>query len=309
LTFNKTDKSLRTLISEVPEKIQQAAKITFNSTYNRSLSGNLINVGLLCSISIFMLIPMLFVINSAFKPLDELFVFPPRLFVQNPTLDNFFDLATVMNNSWVPISRYLANTVFITLFGTVFNVVFSSMAAYVLEKHKFPGSKIFFALVITTLMFSSTVTSIPNFIIMSKLKLIDNYYALIIPSIGSPLGLFLMKQFMSTVPDAIIESAKIDGASEFRIFSKIVMPSVKPAWLTLIIFSVQGLWNATGDMFIRKEILKPLPYALQQIMSGGVARTGTGSAVALLLMLVPITVFIINQSNIVDTMATSGMKD
>lgn len=241
--------------------------------------------------------------------MDELFIFPPRIFVRNPTLDNIYDLSAIMGNSWVPVSRYLFNTVLITLLGTVLHVLFASMAAYVLEKHSFPGSRTFFGLVITTLMFSPVITSIPNFVIMSKLNLVNTQAAVIIPAIGAPLGLFLMKQFMSTVPDSIIEAAKIDGASELKVFFGIIMPTVKPAWLTLIIFSTQTLWNTTGDIYIRSESLKPLSYAMQQIMSGGVARAGAGSAVGLILMIVPVTIFIISQNSIVDTMATSGIKE
>jgi ABC-type glycerol-3-phosphate transport system permease component len=302
-------KKLFTAIANVFHSVKYGVRHLFHIRLTRSLSGSLINILVLSLISVIMLIPMLYVINNAFKPLDELFIFPPKLFVQNPTLDNIHDLISIMGDSWVPISRYLFNTVFITLMGTVFHVLFASMAAYVLEKHKFPGSKLFFALVITTLMFSPVITSIPNFVVMSKLHMVNTYFSIIIPAIGAPLGLFLMKQFMSTVPDTLLEAAKIDGASEFKIFFSIVMPTVKPAWLTLTIFSVQALWNSTGDIFIRSEELKPLPYALQQIMFGGVARAGAGSAVGLLLMIVPITIFLICQNNIMDTMATSGMKE
>ena len=166
-----------------------------------------------------------------------------------------------------------------------------------------------FGLVVMTLMFSPTVTSIPNFVIMSGIGFVDTYLALIIPAIGSSLGLFLMKQFMVTVHDSILEAAKIDGAGELRIFFKIVMPTVKPAWLTLIIFSSQTLWNSTGGVLIRSEELKPLPYALNQIMAGGFARAGAASAVGLILMSVPILIFIFSQSQILDTMSTSGIKE
>jgi len=290
-------------------KIKFGIRHLFHIRSTRSASGNVANLILLGLLSAVMLVPMLYVINSAFKPIDELFIFPPRIFVQNPTLDNIRDLAAIMSNSWIPVSRYLFNTLLITVLGTVLHVLFASMAAYVLEKHLFPGAKVFFSLVITTLMFSAAVTSIPNFIIMSQIGLVNTQAAVIIPAIGAPLGLFLMKQFMSTVPDTVIEAAKIDGASELSVFFRIIMPTVKPAWLTLIIFSAQTLWNATGDIYIRSESLKPLSYAMQQIMTGGVARAGAGSAVGLLLMIVPITVFIISQNSIVDTMATSGIKE
>ena len=191
----------------------------------------------------------------------------------------------------------------------LFRSLFASLAAYVLEKHSFYGRKLFFNMVVISLLFSSTVTSIPNFVIMSKIGLVDNYLAMIIPAFGSSLGLFLMKQFMETVPNPMLEAAKIDGAGELRIFFKIVMPSVKPAWLTLIIFSFQGLWNSTGGVLIRSEELKPLPYALNQIVSGGYARAGAAAAVSLVLMIVPIIVFVVTQSKILDTMSSSGIKE
>ncbi len=276
---------------------------------SRSLAGDSLNILILSLMSVFMAIPLIYVVNNAFKPLDELFLSPPRFFVQNPTLDNLFDLVAIMQNTWVPLSRYLFNTIFITAAGTLFHVLFSSMAAFVLEKHDFYGRKSFFALVVMTLMFSSTVTSIPNFIIMSKLKFVDTYLALIIPPIGSALGLFLMKQFMVTVHDSLLETARIDGAGEMRTFFTIVMPMVKPAWLTLIIFSTQSLWNTTGGVLIRSEALKPLPYALNQIAGGGFYRAGAAAAVGLVLMIVPITIFLFTQSQILDTMSTSGIKE
>ena len=164
-------------------------------------------------------------------------------------------------------------------------------------------------LVVVALMFSGYVTAIPNYLLMSKIGWVDTYWAIIVPSFASPMGLFLMKQYMEGVPDVLIEAAKIDGAKEWRIFSRIVLPVVKPAWLTLMIFSVQGLWNTRASNFIYSEELKTLPYALQQILAGGIARAGVGSAVSLVMMTVPIAVFIIAESNILETMASSGIKD
>lgn len=290
--------------------VGSSLKNTYKETkYNRKLKGDIFNLIIITGFAIIMAIPLLYVIANAFKPLEELYLFPPRFFVENPTLDNIKGLFTLMGNSWVPLTRYFFNTIFITAIGTAGHVIFASLAAYVLEKHKFYGQKLFFSLIIMTLMFSSTVTSIPNFIIMSKIGWVDTYLSVIVPAMGAPLGLFLMKQFMTTVPDTLLEAAKIDGASELRIFTIIVMPIVKPAWLTLIIFSTQSLWNTTGGIFIRSEQLKPLPYALNQIMTGGLARAGQGSAVAFLLMTVPIFIFIISQKNIINTMSTSGLKE
>ena len=256
-----------------------------------------------------MAFPLVYAINSAFKPLDEIFVYPPRLFVRNPTLNNFQDLFVIMSKSWVPFSRYLFNTVFITVAGTAGHLIISSMGAYVLAKYDFPGSKTFFSIVITALMFNGYVTAIPNYLVMSKIGWVDTVWAVVIPAFASPMGLFLMKQYMEGIPDALLEAAKIDGAKEWRIYTRIVMPMVKPAWLTLMILSVQGLWNTKASNFIYSEELKTLPYALQQIVSGGIARAGVGAAVSLVMMIVPITTFIIVESNIIETMASSGIKD
>ena len=165
-------------------------------------------------------------------------------------------------------------------------------------------------MIIKSLMFITTVSSITNFITMTLLGWIDTYLAIIVPAFCSTLGLFLMKQFMdSSVSDAVLESARLDGASEFYTFLNIAMPMVKPAWLTLIVYSFQGLWNSGASIYIYSEQLKTFNYAISQIISGGVARAGASAASTVLMMIVPITVFVITQSNIIETMSTSGMKD
>ena len=243
----------------------------------RSLGGDAANAVILMLFGAFMLLPMIFVVGNAFKPLDELFVYPPRFLVRNPTLDNFTMLSTIFVDSWVPFSRYILNTFFITIVTTVGQVFVASMAGYVLEKKQFSGeAALSFKVNILSLMFSTAVTSIPNYILMSRLGWIDTYWALIIPAVGSSFGVFLMKQFMGNIHDTILEAARVDGAGEQRIFWTIVMPNVKPAWLTLIIFTVQSMWGATGGAFIYSEELKTLPYALSQIVAGGIARTGAG---------------------------------
>ena len=256
------------------------------------------------------MLPLVYTVCNAFKPLDELFLFPPTFFVRNPTLDNFQNISVLMGQSWVPFSRYIFNTLFVTIVATVLHIIAASLAAYVLEKRKFPGAKVMFKVVVLSLMFSAAVTGIPNYIIMSKLGMIDTYFALIVPYIASSIGLYLMKQFVSSsIPDALLEAARIDGASELKIFASIVMPLVKPAWLTLLLFSVQSLWGTTGNTFIFTESLKPLNYALNQIMAGGIARAGAGAAVGLLMLLPPLAVFVFSQTRILDTMASSGIKD
>lgn len=276
---------------------------------NRSKGGDFGIYLMLIFFGLFMAFPLVYAINSAFKPLDEIFVYPPRIFVQNPTTDNFQDLFVIMSKSWVPFSRYLYNTFFITILGTAGHILISAMGAYVLAKYKFPGSKTFFNIVVTALMFNGYVTAIPNYLVMSRIGLVDTPWAIIIPAFAAPMGLFLMKQYMEGIPDALLEAAKIDGAKEWSIFIRIVMPMVKPAWLTLMILSVQSLWNTKASNFIYSEELKTLPYALQQIVSGGIARAGVGAAVTLVMMIVPITTFIVVESNVIETMASSGIKD
>ncbi len=276
---------------------------------NRSFWGDLGIYLLMTVMGVAMAFPLVFSVASSLKPLDELFRFPPRVFPSHVTFDNFSDLFVTMGQSWVPFSRYLTNTVFITLVGTFGHVVIASMAAFVLAKYDFPGSRAFFGIVVTALMFSGYVTGIPNYVIMSKIGIIDTYWAIILPAFAAPIGLFLMKQTIESLPTPLIEAAHIDGAGEFRIFWNIVMPNVKPAWLTIGIFSVQSLWNTNAATVIYSEAKKTLVYALQQIQAGGIARAGQAAAVTVIVILVPITVFILSQNRIVETMASSGLKD
>lgn len=276
---------------------------------NRSRAGDFALYFFLFLVAILMVFPLVFAISNALKPLEELFMFPPRVFARNPTLDNFRDLFVTMGKSWVPFSRYLFNTVFITVVGTAGHLIVASMGAFVLAKYDFPGGKTFFNIVVVALMFNGYVTMIPNYLILSKLGMVDSHWAVIIPAFASPMGLFLMKQFMEGLPMSLVEAAKIDGASEWRVFAQIVMPNVKPAWLTLTIFSVQALWNNRASTYIYTEKRKTLVFALQQIQSGGVARTGQMAAVTVVVMIVPIVVFIMSQSQILETMASSGLKD
>ncbi|MBQ2733629.1 MAG: carbohydrate ABC transporter permease [Clostridia bacterium] len=277
---------------------------------NRSAGGDFGIFFLLAILGTFMFIPMFYVICQSFKPLDEIFMFPPRLYVIRPTLDNYSDLFSLMNESWVPFTRYIFNTVFVSLTGTFGNLIVSALAAYALAKIKFPGRKFFFQLIVYSLMFHETVTAIANFLTMSTLGLIDTLWARIVPALATSLGLYLMKQFMeSNVSDEILESARLDGCSEFKTFLLIAMPMVRPASLTLIIETFKGLWNAGSSIYIHSEQLKSFNYAIGQITAGGIARSGAGAAATVIMMMVPIIVFIICQSNIIETMGSSGMKD
>ncbi len=301
---------LRRLAELRGEKIQVPKKHLITRRHpNRSIAGDIGIYLMLAIVGFLMVFPLLFLVGSSLKPLDELFRFPPPVWPQHPTTDNFSDLFVTMGQSWVPFSRYLINTVLITAVGTFGHLVIASMAAFVLAKFEFPGGKLFFGVVTTCLMFSGYVTGIPNYLIMSRLGMIDTYWALILPAFAAPIGLFLMKQFMEGLPTALIEAGTIDGASRFRIFWSIVMPNVKPAWLTMIIFSVQSLWNTSAATVIYSEEKKTLVYALQQIQAGGIARTGQVAAANVIIVAVPILIFVFSQSRILETMASSGIKD
>jgi ABC-type glycerol-3-phosphate transport system permease component len=284
-------------------------KLVGGKRLNRSYGGDVFIFSLLAVFGVFFAFPLVFSINHAFKPMNELFLFPPNIFVRNPTINNFQDLFIIMSKSWVTFSRYIFNTVFITAVGTAGLIAVASMGAFVVSKYKFPGAKVFFNIVITTLMFSGYVTAIPNYLIMARLGWVDTYLAIIIPAFAMPMGFFLLKQFIDTIPDTLLEAATVDGAKEFGIFIWIILPMIKPAWLTVMIFSVQSLWNARASNFIYSEQLKTLPYAFSQIVVTGVARAGVGAAVGLFVMIVPILIFVFCQSNVLQTMANSGIKE
>lgn len=277
---------------------------------NRSAGGDAGITFFLVLMGAFMFLPMIYTVMQSLKPLDELWVFPPRFYVTNPTFQNFKDLFSLMASSWVPFSRYIFNTIFVSVAGTFGNLFLASMAAYALSKIKFPGRKAMFQLIVMSLMFHSTVSALTNFITMSALNWIDTLAARIIPAWGATLGLYLMKQFMeSGVADTVLESARLDGSSELYTYWGIAMPMVKPAWLTLIVYTFKDLWNSGASIYIQSENLKTLNYAITQIAADGVARAGAQAAGIVFMMIVPISVFVITQSNIIETMASSGMKD
>lgn len=275
----------------------------------RSRGGNLMVLLLLLAIAAFMLLPLIYVVSNAFKPLDELFVFPPRFFAQNPTLDNFRTLTTLTESSVVPISRYFINTLLVAALVILGHILLCTYTAYVLEKRRFPGRKLLFSLVVLSLMFTGDVTAIPRYLIFSKLGWVDTYLAVVVPLLAGSMGLYLMKQFMAGVPDSLLESAKLDGAREPRILWEIVMPLVKPAWLTLAVLDLQVVWAMTANDVIISEESKLLSYAVSQLTSSGLARAGSSAALTLLMLAVPVCGFIFTQSRMLQTMASSGMKE
>lgn len=303
------DGSPKPLPPKLQRKVNREKLFHHKKKLNRSMAGNTLLFILMGICGVFMVLPLVMIVNNALKPLDELYQFPPRIFVRNPTLENFSDLFVLMNDSWVPFSRYILNTIIITGGGMIGHVVVASLAAYPLAKHKFPGKALLFSMVVLSMMFSWTVTQIPQYAIISWMGINNTYLALVLPAWSFGMGLYLMKQFMEQLPDSLMESARIQGANEWQVFWKIVMPNVKPAWLTLAIFQFQQMWGNTGSLFLRDEQLKPLQYALQQIQAGGVSRAGAAAAVTFIIAAIPIIFFLVCQNSILETMTTSGMKD
>jgi len=277
---------------------------------NRSRGGNAVLAFVVFIISLFMLLPVIYIISNAFKPINELFIWPPLLFPREPTLDNFVSMAQIVQNSLVPATRYAFNSIFVSGVGTFSYIIIASMCAYPLAKHHFSWKGIYVTILIWALLFRPEVMGIPQYVIVSNLRITDTYLALILPALSGSFGVFMMVMFMSTIPDAMIEAARIDGAGDFYTYWHIVMPQIKPAWLTLLIFTFQAFWNTSGVgiNYIYSETLKMLPALLNQITSAGFARAGAGSTVALIMLIPPVIIYLISQSSIVETMSHTGIK-
>ncbi len=276
---------------------------------NRSLGGNIAVALLLLIMGAFTALPIYFSVINAFKPLSELYLFPPRFIVYNPTINNFIDIISLQSQSTMPSERYIFNTVFVSLSSTFIYVVLASMAAYPLAKHKFPLKKAIHKLIVFAILFSTQVTSLPQYILMAKTGIINTYMALIFPAIGGSFGVFLVMQFVGSFPDDVIEAARIDGCREIGVFFRIVFPSIKPAWVTLAILTFISQWNIEGGQFIFDESLKTLPTMMNQMTSAGIDRAGVSAAVSVILMLPPMLAFVFSQSKVVETMAYSGIKE
>lgn len=276
---------------------------------SRSIGGTAAIFLFLLVIGVFMALPIVYSLVQSVKPMEEIFAYPPKFFVKNPTFDNYIQVYLLCQNLWVPLSRYVFNSLFVSVIGTVVYVFIASATAFPLSKHHFPGKAIISAVIVWALLFRPEVTGVAQYIIISELSMINTYWSMFLPPLAGTFGVFLMMQFMETaIPDSVLEAARIDGASEYRIFYGIAMPTVKPAWLTLVIFTFQSFWNATGVSYIYDESLKTLPSILTNISSGGLARAGASSAVAVILLVPPIIIFIISQSSMTETMAHTGLK-
>lgn len=265
-------------------------------------------------LTVFAALPLVYLVCSAFKPLDEILRFPPLFIVQKPTLRNFKALVLSLSSTSVPFLRYAFNSLLVTVITVALSVVLCSMGAYGLVKHRPAGARWVMNLVIGALMFSPYVTQIPNYLINIRLGLNNSYWALILPKVATAYNFFLMERFMGQIPDSILEAARIDGAKERMVFWRIVMPMLKPAWSTLIVFAFISSWNDAFSplVYISSQAMKTLPLALQTIAGGtgvtDLGRMGATMAAALITTLPTVLVFVFMQGNVTKTMAFSGIK-
>lgn len=287
----------------------RAGKTSQSKKYTRSKAGNTVYVVILLGLGLFSILPLVYCVATSFKPLDELMIFPPRFFVNRPTFQNYLALPGLLSNLRVPLSRYIFNSFFVAIITTFLYVVVSTLAAFVLTKSPLKSKKKIFIIVQYALLFNTYTLAIPQYLIFSYMGVIDTYWAYILPHIATTMGVFLMKQYMEgSVPDAIMEAAKIDGASPYKIFAQIIVPMVKPCIMTLTLFGFRDVWAALPNGTIFNESLKTLPAIMSQINAGGIARSGSAMAVTVIMMIPPMAVYMISQSNVLESMNSAGIK-
>jgi ABC-type glycerol-3-phosphate transport system permease component len=285
-------------------------KARFSKRFSRSKIGNFFYMLFLIAFGLFSMLPLIYAVMTSFKPIDELLIFPPRFLVQRPTISNFLALPDLLSGLEIPLSRYIYNSIFIAVVTTFLYIISSSMAAFALSKGRFKGRNAYFWIIQFALMFNAYTLSIPCYLVYSKMHLIDTYWIYILPNLASTLGVFLVKQYIEGyVPDALMEAAKIDGAGYFRVFWSIVMPTIKPAWLTLTLFGFRDIWTTVPNSTIFTERLKTLPMITSQITAGGIARSGSAMAMTVIMMIPPILVYMISQSNVMEAMTSAGIKE
>ena len=295
---------------KLKEKHLKVSRESQYKRYTRSKAGNFFYVLFLVAFGLFSVLPLFYSIVTSFKPLDELLVFPPTFFVKRPTIGNYLVLPDLLSNLQVPLSRYVFNSIFVTVVSTFLYVIVAALAAFTLAKSNIRGKKVFFLVIQFALLFNTYTLSIPQYLIFSWMGIVDTYWVMILPYIASTMGVFLMKQFMEgAIPNALLEAARVDGAGPYRIFFQIALPIVKPCWLTLTLFGFRDIWASIPDGTIFNETLKTLPMIMSQITAGGIARSGSAMAVTVIMMIPPILVYLISQSNVIEAMNSAGIKE
>lgn len=278
--------------------------------FTRSKTGNFFYVLILIIMGLFSVLPMIYCVCTSFKPLDELLIFPPRFFVNRPTVENYLALPGLLSNMRIPLSKYIFNSVFIAFVTTLLYVFISTAAGFVLSKTKLRINKMLITGVQVALLFNAFTLAIPRYLIYSYMNIVDTYWVYILPYCASTMGVFLMKQYIdASVPETILEAAKIDGAGQIRIFWQIIVPMVKPCIMTLTLFGFQGIWSTVPEGTIFSENLKTLPTIMANINSGGIARSGSAMAVTVIMMIPPIVIYLVTQSNVLESMNSAGIKE
>jgi ABC-type glycerol-3-phosphate transport system permease component len=269
-------------------------------------------IAFLSALGVFMLVPIIFLFNNAFKPLNELFLFPPTIFVQQPTLRNFEQLLLHTAAGLVPFSRYLFNSVIVSGVSTISVILVSTLAGYVLSKHRFHFKSLIMAMILLALMFAPETVAIPRYLVISVLGLKNTYFAHILPFIASPVAVFLMKQFIDQIPDSLTEAAKLDGAGDMYIFSRIIIPLTAPAVATITIITFQAVYLdvETSTLYMTKETMKTLAFYVTTLTANvpGVAAASMAAAVGLLMFLPNLIMFLLFQRKMIETMLHSGVK-
>lgn len=259
-------------------------------------------------------LPIVFIIFHAFKPMEELFAFPPRFITTHPTLDNFTKLFKASRSAGIPLSRYVFNSVIITATVVFSSLIFSTAAAYALSKLKFKGRNVMMQINQLALMFVPVAVMIPRYLIVNVLGLTNTYFAQILPLIPLPVALFLVKQFVDQVPQSLIEAAYMDGAKELQIYSRIIIPMIKPAIATAAILVFQQVWTnmEASNYYVNNDGLKTLAFYLNTLTSvsttNTVAGQGMAAAASLILFLPNLILFCLLQRHVMNTMAHSGIK-
>lgn len=286
------------------------AKYAQYRRFTRSTAGNIGYFTILIVAGLFTVFPLFYCIITSLKPLEELLIFPPKFYVVRPTLNNFRALPALLSSLQVPTIRYLFNSVFVSVVSTLSSILVGSLAAFTLSKSKVRGKNAIFTLIQMMMLYNTVTLGVPQYLIFSKLHMIDTYWVYILPAIPSTVNCFLMKQFMdASVNESLLEAARIDGAGVVSMYWRIVMPIMKPAIMTVLLFSFQAMWSTQSGGTIFSEELKTLPTVMSSVSAGGIARAGSSMAITVLLMLPPIIVFLFTQSNVLETMSSSGIKE
>ncbi len=266
----------------------------------------------LLPLALFMGIPIVFIVCHAFKPMDELFAFPPKIFVSKPTFENFSKLLRASQSSGIPMSRYVFNSIIVTGAVVIASIFFSTMAGYALSKLKFKAKNTILEINNMALMFVSVAVMIPRYLVIDIVGVKGTYFAHILPLLAMPVGLFLVKQFIDQIPNALIEAAYIDGATDVRIYWKIIMPLVKPAIATTAILAFQAVWTnvESSNLYVDDESMKTMAFYLNTLSNANNSVAGQGiQAAAVLIQFLPnMLMFIILRKSFMNTMAHSGIK-